>query len=96
MLTTKRAFILYFMILSERGHHVHQTNYRFVYVGLNADCSYKYGATCKFYFINQDTIIIFFSRNKVEIVIRFKIPFQMNRPWARSASTNFDNKNKLE
>ena len=36
---TKRAFILYFMVLSERGHHVHQTNGGFVYVGLNADCS---------------------------------------------------------
>ena len=33
----------YFMILSERGHHVHQTNGRFVYIGLNVDCSHKYG-----------------------------------------------------
>ena len=54
-LTTKRAFILYFMILSERGHHVHQTNGRFVYVGLNVDCSRKYGAACVFDCIDQDT-----------------------------------------
>ena len=46
---------LYFMILSERGHHVHQTNCRFVYVGLNVDGSRKYGAACIFYCINQDT-----------------------------------------
>ena len=41
MLTTKRAFILYFMVLSERSHHVHQTNGGFAYVGINADYSRK-------------------------------------------------------
>ena len=81
----------YFMILSERGHHVHQTNGRFVYVGLNVDGSHKYGAACIFYCINQDTqlkqiVQTNFSRNKVEIVIRFKTSFQTNRPRARSAT----------
>ena len=45
----------YFMILSERGHHVHQTNGRFVYIRLKIDCSRKYGAACVFYCIIQDT-----------------------------------------
>ena len=45
----------YFMTLSERGHHVHQTNGRFVYVGLNIECSRKYSAACVFYCINQAT-----------------------------------------
>ena len=35
---------------------MHQTNGKFVYVGLNADCLRKYGAACVFYCINQDTI----------------------------------------
>ena len=39
MITTKRAFIFYFMVLSERGRHLHQSNGGFVYIGLNADCS---------------------------------------------------------
>ena len=37
----KQGFNFNFMMLSERGNHVHQTNGRFVYVGLNADCSRK-------------------------------------------------------
>ena len=41
------------MVLSERGHHVHQTNGGFVYVGLNAKET-TYGAACIFYCINQD------------------------------------------
>ena len=31
----------YFMVLPERGRHVHQANGGFVYVGLNANCSRK-------------------------------------------------------
>ena len=41
MLTTQRAFILYVMVLPERGNHVHQTNGGFVYLRLNTDCSPK-------------------------------------------------------
>ena len=46
---------------------------------------------CVFYCINQDTqlqqiVQTNLSRNKVEIIIRFKTPFQMNRLRARSAT----------
>ena len=37
----KDGFNLNFMVLSERGYHVHQTNGGFVYIGLNADCLHK-------------------------------------------------------
>ena len=79
------------MVLSERGQHLHQANGRFVYPGLHAECSRKYGSACVLYCINQDTqlqqiVDTNFSRDKVEIVIRFKTPFHTNRPRARSGT----------
>ena len=74
------------MVISERGHHVHQANGRFFYAGLNADRLHKYDAACVFHCINQDTIPTNLSRDKVEIVIQFQAPFETNRPRARSAT----------
>ena len=87
----KEGFYFNIIVLSERCLHVHQINGRLVYVGLNADCSRKCGAACIFYCINQDTqlqqiVQTNLSKNKLKIVIRFKIPFQTNGPRARSAT----------
>ena len=70
---------------------MHQTNGSFVFVGLNADCSHKYGAACVFYCFNQYTqlqkiVQTNLSGDKFVTVIHFQTPFQTNRPRARNVT----------
>ena len=101
MFTTKTAFILYFTVLSKRGHHVHQTNGGFVYDGLNADCCVVseqqqrnnirlhilvHQSKSNNYNKFDGIMQTNLSRDKVEIVTRFPTPFQMNGQRARCAT----------